>query len=477
MAARFQNRVLILGAGSVSQCVLPLLIEHLVDAKQITIADMRDNRHRVSEAIAAGATYVQDQLTRENMDQFLSKYLSAGDFLLDLAWNIDANEIIGWAHDHGVIYLNTSIEEWDPYSTGANRHPTERTLYWRHMKLRKLTDTWKGQGPTAIVEHGANPGLVSHLTKKALFDIATRAVKEGKAAPGVAEALESENFPTLAHKLGVKVIHIAERDTQVSDKPKLLNEFVNTWSVEGFYEEGIAPAELGWGTHEKTLPAKAYEHQDGPKNQICIAQPGATTWVRSWVPNMETTGMLVRHGEAFTISDHLTVWDGDKAIYRPTVHYAYCPTDAAIASMRELEMNQWHITDNQRIMNEEIIDGDDRLGVLLMGHPYKSWWTGSLLNIHDSRKLIPKQSATTVQVSSAVYAAVAWAMANPNRGYMVPDDMPWREVLAYSEKYWGGYHSEAADWDPLMHRNDLYKGWNGRKYDESDPWQFSNFLA
>ena len=477
MAARFQNRVLILGAGSVSQCVLPLLIEHLVDAKQITIADMRDNRHRVSEAIAAGATYIQDQLTRENMDQFLSKYLSAGDFLLDLAWNIDVNEIMGWAHDHGVIYLNTSLEEWDPYSAGAERHPTERTLYWRHMKLRKLTDTWKGQGPTAIVEHGANPGLVSHLTKKALFDIATRAVKEGKAATGVAEALESENFPALAHKLGVKVIHIAERDTQVSDKPKLLNEFVNTWSVEGFYEEGIAPAELGWGTHEKTLPAKAYEHQDGPKNQICIAQPGATTWVRSWVPNMETTGMLVRHGEAFTISDHLTVWDGDKAIYRPTVHYAYCPTDAAIASMRELEMNQWHITDNQRIMNEEIIDGDDRLGVLLMGHPYKSWWTGSLLNIHDSRKLIPKQSATTVQVSSAVYAAVAWAMANPNRGYMVPDDMPWREVLAYSEKYWGGYHSEAADWDPLMHRNDLYKGWNGRVYDESDPWQFSNFLA
>lgn len=477
MAARFQNRVLILGAGSVSQGVLPLLIEHLVDAKQITIADMRDNRHRVSEAIAAGATYIQDQLTRENMDQFLSKYLSAGDFLLDLAWNIDANEIIGWAHDHGVIYLNTSLEEWDPYSAGADRHPTERTLYWRHMKLRKLTDTWKGQGPTAIVEHGANPGLVSHLTKKALVDIATRAVKEGKAAAGVAEALESENFPILAHKLGVKVIHIAERDTQVSDKPKLFNEFVNTWSVEGFYEEGIAPAELGWGTHEKTLPAKAYEHQSGPKNQICIAQPGATTWVRSWVPNMETTGMLVRHGEAFTISDHLTVWNGDKAIYRPTVHYAYCPTDAAIASMRELEMNQWKITSNQRIMNEEIIDGDDRLGVLLMGHPYKSWWTGSLLNIHDSRKLIPKQSATTVQVSSAVYAAVAWAMANPNRGYMVPDDMPWREVLAYSEKYWGGYHSEAADWDPLMHRNDLFKGWNGRQYDESDPWQFSNFLA
>jgi homospermidine synthase len=477
LAARFQNRVLILGAGSVSQCVLPLLVEHLVDAKQITIADMRDNRHRVSEAIAAGATYIQDQLTRENMDQFLSKYLSAGDFLLDLAWNIDVNEIMGWAHDHGVIYLNTSVEEWDPYAAGAARNPTERTLYWRHMKLRKLTNTWGGKGPTAIVEHGANPGLVSHLTKKALFDIATKAIKDGKDGAGVKEAYVSENFPSLAHKLGVKVIHIAERDTQVTNKPKQVNEFVNTWSVEGFYEEGIAPAELGWGTHEKTLPINAYQHPDGPKNQICIAQPGAKTWVRSWVPNMETTGMVIRHGEAFTISDHLTVWDKEKALYRPTVHYAYCPTDAAVASMHELEMRQWDLTTNQRIMNEEIIDGDDRLGVLLMGHAYKSWWTGSLLNIHDSRKLIPKQSATTVQVASAVYAAVAWAMANPNAGYRVPDDLPWREVLAFAEKYWGGYHSEAADWDPLMHRNDLYKGWNNRKYDESDPWQFSNFLV
>jgi homospermidine synthase len=89
-----------------------------------------------------------------------------------------------------------------------------------------------------------------------------------KADAGVAEALAAENFPTLAQKLGVKVIHIAERDTQISDKPKQVNEFVNTWSVEGFYEEGIAPAEMGWGTHEKTLPVNAYQHPDGPKNQI-----------------------------------------------------------------------------------------------------------------------------------------------------------------------------------------------------------------
>ncbi|NCW93970.1 MAG: homospermidine synthase [Actinobacteria bacterium] len=447
MSARFTNKVLILGAGSVSQSVLPLLIEHLVDAKQITIMDQRDNRSRVQSALNQGATYVQDQITRGNLDAQLSKYLKAGDFLLDLAWNIDANTILQWCHDHGVLYLNTSIEEWDPYEGGSNKHPLERTLYYRHMRMRDMKSRWTKTGATAIVEHGANPGLVSHLVKKSLVDIATRALKDGKAGSEVEGALVNENYQSLAHALNVKVIHISERDTQVTNKPKQWGEFVNTWSVEGFYEEGVAPAELGWGTHEKTLPVNAYEHPSGPKNQIAIAQPGATTWVRSWVPNFEIQGMVIRHGEAFTISDHLTVWENGKAIYRPTVHYAYCPSNEAIVSMKELEMLNWELHKNQRIMNDEITAGDDRLGVLLMGHPYKSWWTGSLLNIEDSRKLIPGQSATTVQVSSAVYAAVAWAMKNPNAGLLVPDELPWREVLGYAEKYWGGIHSEAADWD------------------------------
>ena len=477
MGKAFHNRVLVLGAGAVSQCVIPLLIEHLVDAKQITIADMRDNRSRVANAIKAGATYVQDELTLENMDAYLSRFLSEGDFLLDLAWNIDANDIIGWAHDHGVIYLNTSLEEWEPYSGGVERSVQSRTLYVRHMKIREMKAAWKNKGKTVIVEHGANPGLVSHLAKKAMVDIATLGLKEGKVGKGAEAALSDGNFPLLAKELGVKVIHIAERDTQIADKPKRIGEFVNTWSVEGFYEEGIAPAELGWGTHEKTLPSNAYLHEGGPGNQIALARAGATTWVRSWVPNSETTGLLVRHGEAFTLSDHLTVWDGEKAIYRPTVHYAYCPSDAAIASLRELEMRQWDLQKDQRIMNDEIIDGEDRLGVLLMGHPYKSWWTGSLLSIHDARKLMPGQSATTVQVASAVYSAVAWAMSHPDEGLLVPDEMPWHEVLPYAEKYWGGFHSIQSDWDPLQSRTDIFRNWNKREYDQEDPWQFKNFLV
>ena len=58
MVASFQNRVVVLGAGSVSQTLVPLmLLEKTVEPKQITIVDKRDNRDRFQSSIAAGVTY------------------------------------------------------------------------------------------------------------------------------------------------------------------------------------------------------------------------------------------------------------------------------------------------------------------------------------------------------------------------------------------------------------------------------------
>src|SRR6202012_1278922 len=70
-----------------------------------------------------------------------------------------------------------------------------------------------------------------------------------------------EEWAALASELGVKVIHVAERDTQVSRIPKQPGEFVNTWSIDGFVSEGLQPAELGWGTHETHFPADGRRHE------------------------------------------------------------------------------------------------------------------------------------------------------------------------------------------------------------------------
>ena len=479
------ERVLVLGCGSVAQCTLPLLIRDLgIDPPCITIVDMLDNRARIADSIALGVTFEQDQVTPENIDAFLSARVAEGDVLLDLAWNIDNPTILQWCRDHGVRYLNTSVEVWDPYDDLASTHPLDRTLYVRHMDIRRMIAGWgDNNGATAVLEHGANPGLVSHFTKQALTEIAGRMLHDGLAtsATELERALADENYATLAMLTGTKVIHISERDTQITDVPKQVDEFVNTWSVDGFFEEGIAPAELGWGTHEKRLPPNGYVHHGyGPCNQICIGRPGMETWVRSWVPAGEIRGMIVRHGEALTISDHLTVWGDDgNPVYRPTVHYAYCPTDAAIASVLELRMRNWKMQSRHRILNDEITSGRDELGVLLMGHPYVSWWTGSLLSIDEARAIVPRQSATTLQVAGSIIATVTWMIEHPNEGVCVPDDLPWRDVLRVASPYLGTMYSAATDWDPLTTRNDLFAGFadDADGLDLSDRWQFSNFLV
>ena len=478
----FKGKILVIGCGSVSQCAIPLILKLIdVPPRNITIMDFIDNRPRVKDSLDKGVKYVIDRVTIENYDKLLRKYVGRGDLIIDLAWNIDCITMLQWCRDHQVLYVNTSVEVWDPYKKGSGDDPCDMTLYVRQMEIRELIKKWgDNNGPTAIVDHGANPGLVSHFTKIALEDIAKKIISDkpkDKRARILKEALQHKSYPEIARSSGVKVIHISERDTQVTDKPKEVDEFVNTWSIEGFFEEGIAPAEMGWGTHERIIPKGACFHKTGPKNQICLENMGVNTWVRSWVPDCEITGMVIRHGEAFGISDRLTVWNKEKAIYRPTVHYAYCPCDTAINSLHELEMRRYNLQKNQRIMNNEITGGEDRLGVLLMGHDFNSWWTGSLLDIKEARKLVPNQNATTLQVAISVVAAAKLMIENPNKGFNLPDDLPHEEIMKIAKPFLGPFVSKPVDWTPLKNYNKTFRTLGLKQPKERDMWQFATFLT
>jgi homospermidine synthase len=477
------ERVVILGCGSVAQCLLPLLLDRFnFDPTSVTVLESRDNRARIASSIERGVNYVQGEITEDNLTATLDAMLGDGDLLIDLAWNIGLDELLEWCRGRNVRYLNTSVEVWSPYDDPASATPQERTLYWRHMALRRQIARWgSNDGPSAVVEHGANPGLVSHFTKQALSEIADAVQRDGllvERHDAIRTALEAQRFNVLAQLLDVKSIHIAERDTQISDRPKEVGEFVNTWSVDGFYEEGVAPAEMGWGTHEKKLPPLGRTHEgEGPLNQICLAKMAHKTLVRSTVPSGPIVGMVIRHGEAFTICDHLTVWEGKTAVYRPTVHYAYCPSDAAWASFVELEGNDYLYPDRQRIMNDEIISGRDELGVLVMGHPYKSWWTGMQTTIEEARSMAPHQNATTIQVAASILGAVAWMLTSPREGVRVPDELPWRDVLDVAMPYVGTLWSGPLEWDPVSTHTEWFDRWAGVALDEDDPWQFTNFLV
>src|SRR4029450_5940064 len=110
------QRVLVLGCGSVAQCVVPLVVRDLgIEPGRITIVDFVDNRDRVADALQLGVRYEFERITPENLDVVLSARVGSGDLLLDLAWNIDNPTIVDWCRQHNVRYLNTSVEMWDPY--------------------------------------------------------------------------------------------------------------------------------------------------------------------------------------------------------------------------------------------------------------------------------------------------------------------------------------------------------------------------
>ncbi len=477
MKKKFNNKILILGYGAVSQCTLPILMDKLdVPLKNITLIDFEDKSKALKKYTDKGIKYVCEKITPENLDQVLSKYVDNGGLLIDLAWNIGANDIIKWCHDHNVLYVNTSVELWDPIIYAKSTF--EKSLYWRQMQLRELSHDWK-DAPTAVVDHGANPGLISHFVKQALLDIASRVCTDKKVSPKEEEEIislaENRDFPRLAWKLGIKVIHCSERDTQITSRPKEVNEFVGTWSIEGLREEGTAPAEMGWGTHEKKLPPLANMPPYGPKNQIFLAQMGINTWVRSWIPDEEIVGMMIRHGEAFGLSDRLTVWEDGKAVYRPTVHYAYMPCHETLSSLHELRGRNYELQPRIRILRDEITSGEDILGALLMGHCYNSWWTGSVLGIDEARSLAPGQNATTLQVAAGVIAAVLWMLENPREGIKLPDDLPHDFVLDIARPYLGKFISTPSDWTPLKNRKVFFKENPASKHNP-DTWQFENFL-
>jgi homospermidine synthase len=460
----FSGRMVIVGFGSIGQGVLPLLLHHIaMSPEQIVIVTAEERGHE--EAKALGIRFIREPLTRENYAGVLEPLLGAGDFLLNVSVEVSSVALIELCGGKDALYLDTCIEPWPGGYTDPSLSPSLRSNYAlreRALELRRPSD----EAPTAVLTHGANPGLVSHLVKQALLNIA------GDTGLKVAVPKTRAAWGALAAQLGVKTIHIAERDTQVSPRPKRPGEFVNTWSIDGFVSEGSQPAELGWGSHERHFPADGSRHDFGCDCAIYLLRPGASTRVRTWTP-LEGAfhGFLITHGESISISDYFTLRDGDAVRYRPTVHYAYHPCDGAVLSIHELAGKNWRQQDEQRLMVEEISEGIDELGVLLMGHAKGAYWYGSQLSVDEARALVPYNNATSLQVTAAVLAGAVWAIKNPRRGIVEPDEMDFELCMTIMRPYLGNIVGAYSDWTPLTDRGRLF----AEDVDQSDPWQFKNF--
>lgn len=459
----FSGRLVIVGFGSIGQGVLPLLLRHIeTDPDRITIITAEPRGHQV--AAEYGIRFTQTALTRDNYRALLEPQLGEGDFLLNVSVDVSSVALIELCQTVGARYLDTCIEPWPGGYTDPSLPPSARSNYALRESALALRARFR-TGPTAVLTHGANPGLVSHFVKQALIDLARGSTGEADLP------IRRADWARLSERLGIKVIHIAERDTQVSTVPKEPGEFVNTWSIGGFVSEGSQPSELGWGTHERHFPADGRRHEFGSGAAIYLLRPGAATRVRSWTPlEGPYHGFLITHGESISIADYLTVKEGDKVRSRPTCHYAYHPCDDAVLSLHELAGKNWRLQHHKRLMMEEIATGTDELGVLLMGGPGGVYWFGSRLTIAEARRVAPHNNATSLQVTAAVLAGIVWALEHPHEGIVEPEEMDFRRILEIACPYLGDVVGVHGNWTPLEGRERLFP----EDLDRDDPWQFKN---
>ncbi len=463
--------IVLIGFGSIGRGILPLLERHFeFDKSRFTVIDPSESHRHLLDV--RGIDYVQAALTEANHREILTPLLTKGEgqgFIVNLSVEVCSLDIIKLARELKVLYVDTVVEPWPGFYYDSKLGNEARTNY--ALRETVLAERRKNPGgSTAVSCCGANPGMVSWFVKQALVNLAK---DTGLSA---AEPKTRAEWGALAQKLGVKGIHIAERDTQRARNPKPRNVFVNTWSVEGFVSEGMQPAELGWGTHEKSLPDIAGTHETGCGAAIYLNSPGANTRVRSWTPTPGPQyGFLVTHNESISIADYLTVRGADgEAVYRPTCHYAYHPADDAVLSLHEMFGAAGQRQPREHILDEhEIVDGIDELGVLLYGHAKGAYWFGSQLSIEETRDLAPYQNATGLQVSSAALAGMVWALENPLAGIVEADEVDYRRCLEVQLPYLGPVVGVYTDWTPLANR----PGFFPEDIDLEDPWQFKNILV
>ena len=256
--ARFDGPIVMIGFGSIGRGTLPLLERHIAfDHSKFVVIDPVDTGRALLDE--RKLKFLKVGLTKENHREVLTPLLTGGPgrgIIVNVSVDTSSVDLMELCKEIGCHYIDTVAEPWPGFYDDPKITLSQRSNYALRERVLDVRRRRPG-GVTAVNCCGANPGMVSWFVKQALLDVAR------DTGARLREPKTREEWAALMQRVGVKGIHIAERDTQRAKAPKPRGVFVNTWSVEGFVSEGLQPAELGWGTHEKWLPPNGHRHDFG----------------------------------------------------------------------------------------------------------------------------------------------------------------------------------------------------------------------
>ena len=402
------------------------------------------------------ANFVEANVTKDNFKKVFEKYLEEGDLLIDFADTVGTKDICRWCAEKNIMYINTGEADWPEnwYSI------LNENLLKNKLKEEYHNNNSANKYPI-VLQHGNNPGLVSHFVKAGIEYIVNTQFKKDRKLKTL---IKDNKFNEAAKILGIKMIHVNDIDLQKINDVYNKDKLYNTWCIDSFFFEMLSESTIDIGTHERIDfedKCKLVDYKNGFAELKTIA---AETKCRTYYPNGEFEGFLVPHEETITIAKSLEVEEEGKVIYRPSVMFVYSPCEYARKYMKDAKVNDYPESNPQKPMDcenengvtitrgylypqkaeivykEKIESGTEYVGVLLIGENFKPVWVGNRIELSFLYKNLKDsywQTPTITPVAMSALSAVRWMIRNEDKGDIYfPDDIPdYKYILKIAEKY------------------------------------------
>ena len=405
----FKNKIVQLGFGAVGKSFFEKVSKEVKYDKNKYFVISRDKLEYTFFLEMGGSlgNFIVADINRNNYEKIFEENLSEGDILIDFAESVGTKDFVEWCAKNKVMYLNTGETDWSDnwYS-----------ILDENLKKNKLRDILKGSVKYPIVlQHGNNPGLVSHFVKAGLEYIVKKQFKKDKK---LNDLLEQNKFNDI--------------DLQKVNDKFFDNTLYNTWSIDSFFFEMLSEATANIGTFEKIDYEEICNMVDLKNGFLEFKDIAIDKKGKTFYPKGKFDGFIVPHEETITIAKSLEVKSGEEVIYRPTVLFLYLPCDFAVEYFKRArvtdylhsDINKTQNRDNQVensiirgfkypkmseiIYKEKIRSGTEYVGILILGNKFNPVWVGNRVKtnfLYRDKKFSYWQTPTITPVAISALSA------------------------------------------------------------------------
>ena len=295
------------------------------------------------------SNFIVSEVTRDNFRQVFEPYLSEGDLLIDFADTVGTRDICEWCAQRNIMYINTGEADWPDHWYSI----FEENELKQAMKERYGRSNDANRYPI-VLQHGNNPGLVSHFVKAALEYVVNTQFKKDKKLKNL---IKQGQFNEVARNIGLTTIHVNDIDLQKVKGDYSDSVLYSTWCTDSFWFEMLSEATMNIGTHENVDYEEECNLVDREKGFLEFQKLAADRRCKTIYPHGTFEGYMVPHEETITIAKGLEVREEGKLVYRPSVAFLYSPCEYASRYFQNAKVNDYPKPDLNKPMDCENENG------------------------------------------------------------------------------------------------------------------------